>query len=87
MIPSVDCNLVTHCLKIIDALWADYREQTAGNKSELKEAEQEVFLSMIFIFAFIWSVGGNLNDESRPKLNEEMRINFIRIFQNIPEGD
>ena len=31
--------------------------------------------------------GGNLDDESRPKLNEEMRINFIRICQNIPEGD
>jgi len=87
MIPSADINLVDHCLKIIDALWGDYREATQANKSELKESDQEVFLSMIFIFAFIWSVGGNLDDESRPKLNEEMRINFIRICQNIPEGD
>jgi dynein heavy chain len=86
-IPSFDCNLVTSCLKIIDCLWEEYQEIANLAKSPLKESEQEVFLSMIFIFAFIWSVGGNLNDGSRHKLNEEMRINFIRVCQNIPEGD
>ena len=90
MIPTVDINLITNCLKLVDALWYDYRAQQlqpGDKKGEMKEAEQEHFLSMIFIFSFIWSVGGNLNDESRPKFNEEMRINFIKICTGLPDGD
>ncbi|KAJ3216110.1 Dynein heavy chain 6, axonemal [Dinochytrium kinnereticum] len=68
-LPSVDLNLVTSLCNIIT---------TFINKRELVDLTQEyselrMIFSHVFVFAYIWSIGGNLADRNHDAFDSFMR--------------
>ena len=71
VIPCVESNLVKSNLNLISSCWEEcktlYRDFIG-----LEVFEIENLSSMVFIFAFIWSAGGNLHDNPR----DNSRVHF-----------
>lgn len=62
---SVDNNLVTSCLYLLDAMFSTAQ----GLPAEVSAEALSALMPLYFSFAFIWSFGGNLVDESRAKFS------------------
>lgn len=73
IISSVDANLVTSCLNLLESVMD-------SDKIDLKRAvspEKEV--KVFCIFAIIWSLGANLFDDSRKGFNRFMKSRIAEI--------
>ena len=89
---SMDVNLVTTCLKQLEAhmfLPEDQRaEWQAGNYGDFPEAGSDEFSELFklhYVFAFIWSIGGNIDDASRVKFDTFFRGLAPDIGVELPE--
>ncbi len=91
VIPSPDINLVQSCINIIEVLYCDYREAYPSAHA-LSATETENLMSMIFVFAFIWSAGANLHDNprnnSRVKFSQHFKSKILKLLSGFPfEGE
>ena len=89
---SMDVNLVTTCMKMMEAhmyLPADQRvEWQAEYFADFPEPGADGFEDLFklhFVFSFIWSLGGNIDDESRPKFDQHFRSIAGDIGVELPE--
>jgi dynein heavy chain len=95
---SMDVNLVTSCLTLLDSLMykpAEMVEETAAKEKELKylaelpapEKEEQFakLFKMQYTFCFIWSLGGNIDDDSRVKFDQFAREIFKEMELDFPE--
>jgi dynein heavy chain len=72
--PTVDNNLASSVMRIIDTFFDKFRSQEAQFKNMDDEVRQvEDVLEGIFYFAIIWGVGVTTNEEGRTKFNEHFR--------------
>lgn len=86
IISTVNNNLVQSCLNLVEILFAECGEH--HNLEKLAAAESEHLCGMILIFAFIWSVGGNVHDSTRSRFSQTMKQRFLKITAGFPfEGD
>jgi dynein heavy chain len=82
-IPSVDCNLMLSLLKLLTAMLTSIVKDTATTTTAAAAATTEqqrnglqhdtdmtVMVRMSFVFAYVWSLGANLEDASRPAFNK-----------------
>lgn len=79
-IRSCNINLVTSCLNLFTVLYEEFKNTSSYQKKDKKksrEAEFELFLKNVFIFSFFWSVGGNLDENSRREFNNRMKLFFM----------
>ena len=81
VIESVDINLVQSCISLIDCL-------LHPEKIDLKKMRNaEHIIMMNFVFAFIWSVGANLDDKTRSKFNQHFKFKLAAIYSDIDFPD
>ena len=85
-IPTVDVNLVKSCLNLCNILLGICKEQVQMDKLTAFEADN--YVSMVLIFSFIWSAGGNLHDNSRLKFSQYIKSKILKHFSGFPfEGE
>jgi len=82
VVPSVDVNLVKSCLNLITVMLDDWRATLGAAIEKLTAYEIDNYVNMIFIFSFIWSAGGNLQDLSRAKFSQHMRQKFLKLYSS-----
>lgn len=82
VIPSVDQNLVESCLHIFNMIFWNIIEthQFSGPNFQKNEKLKNLFFNS-FVFAFSWSIGGNLHDSCRVQFNELMRLFLLKITE------
>ena len=72
--PTVDNNLASSVMRIIDTFFDKFRSQEAQFKNMDDDVRQvDDVLEGIFYFAIIWGVGVTTNEEGRAKFNEHFR--------------
>eukprot|EP00304_Pavlova_gyrans_P012708 CAMPEP_0206041750 /NCGR_PEP_ID=MMETSP1466-20131121/6142_1 /ASSEMBLY_ACC=CAM_ASM_001126 /TAXON_ID=44452 /ORGANISM="Pavlova gyrans, Strain CCMP608" /LENGTH=4121 /DNA_ID=CAMNT_0053416453 /DNA_START=38 /DNA_END=12403 /DNA_ORIENTATION=- len=81
-VASVDANLVSSCLSFLDALLTP-EMGVVPDKAGLSK-----LLRRIFLFAVVWSFGGNLHDSSRERFSTWMRDEGIvtELVPDFPDG-
>merc|ERR1719271_1717652 len=90
MIASTDHNLVTSFLKLINTYIClrngipRVSDETKSNKSD---AEQEKLVRMYVLYAAMWSLGGNLHDNSRTKFQKFIKPKLKLFCPDLPEHD
>jgi dynein heavy chain len=94
---SMDVNLVTTLMKLMESHMYKPADQCkewevkAGYYGSLPEPgtdEHNALFKLHFAFAFIWSLGGNLADESRVKFDTFVRENVLKEIEvEFPEED
>ncbi|KAJ3254160.1 Dynein heavy chain 7, axonemal [Boothiomyces macroporosus] len=82
-----DSNLAFAFLNIFESLLSD----AAGSKGDKTGAVSNKNVQGCFLLAIIWSIGGSVNDASRPKFNDNMRAVFnsqrpSNMEVSLPEG-
>ena len=82
VVPSVDVNLVKSCLNLINVMLDDWRTALGAAIEKLTPYEIDNYINMIFIFSFVWSAGGNLQDLSRVKFSQYMRQKFLKLYSS-----
>lgn len=82
VIASVDVNMVKSCLNLVDVMLEEWRSTLGVAFDKLTPYECDTYTNMIFIFAFIWSAGGNLHDLSRIKFSQHMRQKFLKLYSS-----
>lgn len=81
IIPSVDNNLVSSCLKLLESVM-----DPESNKVDLKRAvSPEKDVKVYVIFSIIWSLGANLYDDSRKAFNRFMKSRITEIDCEFPD--
>lgn len=64
----------------------EFRTALGAAIDKLTQYEYDNYFNMIFIFSFIWSAGGNLNDDSRMnsrvKFSQFMRQKFLKVYSS-----
>ena len=80
-IPSADANLVMSCLDLLDALLLPERGVSAEIHGE--DGLERVIL-MYFFFAFVWSFGANIDDDSREPFSNFLREQFASSVVPVP---
>src|SRR6185437_15608711 len=48
------------------------------------EKELQDTLTLVMIFSMIWSLGGNLNDQSKVKFSSYLKMKIMGIYTNFP---
>lgn len=88
-IPSVDLNLVKSCLSLFQVLYNHHKEVQETVKKNLIDSEKEQIYAFIFVFSFMWSVGGNVADhtKNRADFSREMREYFNPLVPGLPKTD
>ena len=90
-IPTQDINVVTSALKFLEVLIKDYT--AAGAVDPATGTVTMVQLDMFIAFALLWSVGGALDEASRPKFSAFMQQDDAMSALTVPtaadgmEGD
>ena len=89
---SMDVNLVTTLMKLMEAFMYKPAEQAKEHElaylNELVAPDHEDFnklFKMQFVFSFIWSIGGNIDDGSRLKFDQVARDLIKEIEVDFPE--
>ena len=77
-IPSSSTNLVTSCLNLIGAM---VRQELIAKK---RPDDAENLINLYLIFAFTWSLGANLNDNSRSVFDKKLRTEMEVIYRHFP---
>jgi dynein heavy chain len=78
-IPSVDLNLVQSALNLVTSL---VNPEVLQKK---RPEDAELLVKLYLIFSVIWSLGANLNDNSRAKFDRQMRFNIDLIYREFPQ--
>lgn len=88
-IPSVDLNLVKNCLNLFQVLYNHHKSVQENTKKNLIDSEKEQIYSFIFVFSFMWSIGGNIADstKTRADFSREMRDYFNHLIPGLPKTD
>jgi len=77
MIESVDMNLVQSCLNLCSAL-------ITAEIEEAPEHHRDNLIRINFIFSFVWSIGANLDDNSRVRFSKWARLHIQTIYPEYP---
>jgi dynein heavy chain len=89
-IASSNNNLVTTCLKLINTYVClrngipRVSDETKSNKSE---SDMDKLVRMYVAFSIIWSLGGNLHDNSRLKFQSFIKPKIKLFCPDLPEHD
>jgi dynein heavy chain len=65
-IVSVDCNLMQSLLKLLTAMLGSIVKDGQTNT----DVDMTTMVRMSFVFAYVWSLGANVEDSSRPVFNK-----------------
>lgn len=82
VIVSVDNNLVESCLGLVSIIFEDLKAE--HKLAELNPNDQKELCAMVYIFAFIWSLGANLEDKSRKTFSSEIKQAILKYFNGFP---
>lgn len=77
-VPSMNSNLVTSCLNLITAL---VRQELIVKK---RPDDAETLTNLYMIFAVTWSLGANLNDQTRLLFDKKLRFEMESLYRNFP---
>ncbi|TMW64716.1 hypothetical protein Poli38472_011596 [Pythium oligandrum] len=77
-VPSNNANLMQGCLNLLASCLSMGASQAGSSVTDLA-----ALLRMYFVFAVTWSVGANIDDQSRPKFNDFC----MSQFRSLIEGD
>ena len=84
VIPSVDSNLVSSCLKLV---------QTFLNKEAIRLDDKEQFedpgtvIATYVAFSVIWSLGANLHEAGRLIFGSYLKSEIANHMKNFPDGE
>ena len=81
VVPSVDTNLVQSCLNLFDSLIFSH------NIDWKKQTKQDQIILLYFLFAFIWSMGANIEDSTRHNFNDFFTRKVAPLYDEFPEGE
>lgn len=79
--PMQDLNLVQSFMRLYESLLDDFQEP--AKIQEMNENVVNVWLDSLFLFALVWTVGGNVDDEGRRKFDAALR----KLLVNDPPPD
>jgi len=83
VVPSVDANLIQSCLNLLTIFLGegglDLKKATLTNPQKT--------VHTYLAFALIWSLGANLQDDSRAPFGESLRVQLRKKFPDFPDGD
>ena len=78
-IPGNEMQLMQSFLNLIQSLLVNSKDELRAKNDE----EFEESLKQLFLFASVWSVGGNVDDKSRLKFNEYSMLTLApKLFEN-----
>lgn len=77
-IPSTSSNLVTSCLNLIEVL---IKQELIAKK---RPEDAENLINLYLIFAITWSLGANLNDQSRLVFDKRLRTEMEGLYRHFP---
>ena len=83
-IPSSHMNLMMSLVRLCESLLKDNKDDILGHPDQAQRVSE-----YLFCFAMAWSVGGNCDDKSRPKLNEHLLNHVvckIIAVDDVPEN-
>ena len=73
IVPSVDANLVTSCLNLLEAFL------TSENLDLKKVVSPDKVVMVYLTFSIIWSLGANLYDTSRKNFHRFLKLGFLTL--------
>ena len=73
MLPNQEINLASSCMRLMEAHLDAFREGSEAQLSEMTEAAQAALLQAAFLFALVWSVGENTDEEGRKQFDATLR--------------
>lgn len=79
IVPSVDANLVTSCLNLLEAFL------TSENLDLKKVVSPDKVVMVYLIFSLIWSLGANLYDASRKNFHRFLKFKIATLYSDFPE--
>jgi dynein heavy chain len=59
-------------------------KEAHGNHYQPSEKDMQDFSHMILIFSVVWSLGANINDESREHFNSTFKVKAMQIYNGFP---
>ncbi|KAF5833108.1 hypothetical protein DUNSADRAFT_10689 [Dunaliella salina] len=68
-LPMQDINLVSSCMRLVEAHLDDFQGDLPAAHRDLTEEQQLNWLTCQFLFALVWSLGGNTDDEGRKRFD------------------
>ena len=77
-VPSSSLNLITSCLNLIGAL---VKQELIAKK---RPDDTENLINVYLIFSLTWSLGANLNDQSRLVFDKKMRLVMENLYRHFP---
>ena len=77
-VPSSSLNLVTSCLNLIGAL---VKQELIAKK---RPDDAENLINLYLIFSLTWSLGANLNDQSRLAFDKKIRLEMETLYRHFP---
>ncbi|DBB17907.1 TPA: hypothetical protein ACH3X3_002922 [Trebouxia sp. C0006] len=82
-VPMQDLNLVASCVRLLDALLLPEFRDKPQLFAEMNDNVQMVWLQSLFLFALVWSVGANTDEEGRTTFDHILR----KLLINDPPAD
>jgi len=79
-LPMQDINLVSSCMRLLEAHLDDFHGEIPVAHKDLTEEQQLNWLTCQFLFALVWSLGGNTDDEGRRRFDSCLR----QVLSNDP---
>jgi dynein heavy chain len=76
-IPSCNINLVQSLMALFQSL---YSEQSGVKVKTDTEEDLKTLANMIFIFSYVWSIGGNIEAECQDMFDSFMREKFENLI-------
>ena len=73
MLPNQEINLASSCMRLMEAHLDAFKEGSQAQLSEMTEAAQAALIQSSFLFALVWSVGGNTDEEGRKQFDAQLR--------------
>ena len=85
-VPAVHSNLVQSCLSLFDTMLGLYKASWPPHVTP-PEKEYSDSVTLIMIFSLIWSLGANLDDQTRVAFGHFLKMKLMSTFTNFPFGE
>ncbi|KAL3158235.1 hypothetical protein ABBQ38_010487 [Trebouxia sp. C0009 RCD-2024] len=72
-VPMQDLNLVASCMRLLDALLVPEFRDSPQLIAEMNDNVQMVWVQSLFLFALVWSLGANTDEEGRTTFDRVLR--------------